>query len=233
MTNNKKASMDDMVEENVKAIAAEDEASVSTSALATYSDTPPLDGTDLFIPRLRLAQGLTQEVQDGTAKPGQWLILGMDPMDKVTIVVTGMTRRREYRDVDTRAVVCRSGDGVTGFGNPGGNCSDCALSHWIQSGQGAEGGKNSPPPCTFIYSYMVWVEGPKTMAILEFSRTAINTGKMLNTLIAQQGVGKFAVQLGAASKQSAKGTFYNPVINPVQLDAEELAIALESAKTIQ
>lgn len=208
-----------------------EETTVPKTALSVYSDKPILDGSDLFIPRLRLAQGLTQEVQNGEAKPGQWLILGEEPKSEITVIPVAMTRRRELRDPDTRTTVCRSGDSITGIGNPGGDCATCPMAAWQPSSK--KGGKNSAPPCSFLYSYMTYVLEAKTMAILEFGRTALLTGKMLNTMILQKGFGTFAIKMGSVSKQGPKGTFYSPSISTVAVKPEVLKRALEEASTVK
>ena len=208
-----------------------EETSVPKSNMSVYSDKPSLDGSDLFIPRLRLAQGLTQEVQDGSAKPGQWLVLGSEPMDEVTVVPVAMTRRRELRDPDTRSVVCRSGDSVTGIGNPGGDCASCPMAEWTASAK--KNGKNNAPACSFLYSYMVWVVEAETMAILEFSRTSITTGKMLNTMIVQRGIGTFAVLMSSTAKQGPKGTFYNPTVAMTNVKVDELKRAMNEASSVR
>ena len=208
-----------------------DETAVPKSSLSVYSDKPLLDGSDLFIPRLRLAQGLTAEVQSGEAKPGQWLVLGTKPMAEVSIVPVAMTRRRELRDPDTRLTVCRSGDGLTGIGNPGGDCSVCPMAQWKQSSK--KGGKNSAPPCSFLYSYMVYIVETKTMAILEFSRTSLLAGKMLNTMIAQKGLGTFAVRLTSIAKQSTMGNFFSPTVSSTNVKVEELKRAIAEAQSVK
>jgi len=216
---------DDMVEEV-------EETSVPRNALSVYSDTPVLEGQDLFIPRLRLAQGLTQEVQDGAAKPGQWLILGEKPMSEVSVVPIAMTRRRELRDPDTRTTICRSGDGYTGIGNPGGDCSRCELAQWASS-TSKKGKKNTAPPCTFLYSYMVYVVEANTLAILEFSRTSITSGKMMNTMVAQHGVGTFAVRLTSAQRNGPMGTYYTPTVNQMTVKADILKKALAESTAMR
>lgn len=210
-----------------------DEASVPRTALATYSDQPAMDGSDLFIPRLRLAQGLTQEVQNGEAKPGQWLVLGANPMEEVRVIPVAMTKRRELRDPDTRAVLCRSGDAINGVGNPGGECATCEMAQWTKAtGKGKAGGKNNAPLCAFLYSYMVYIVQAKSLAILEFSRTSITTGKMINTMVAQRGIGTFSIALGAVSKQGPKGTFYSPTVKMEAAKPEELKRALAEMKKV-
>lgn len=198
------------------------------SAMAAYSSAPNIDASDVFVPKLRLAQGLTAEVQNGYAKPGQWLISGEDPMDTVVVVPLMMNRRRELRDLDEgRQVVCRSFDSLKGVGDPGGDCATCPMSKWTQ-GKG-KNSKNSAPACNFIYSYVVYVVELDTVTILEFSRTSIAAGKMLNTTILQRGLGTFASVLSANSSKGPKGTFYSPVVNGAKVTDKVLASAKAKA----
>lgn len=202
---------------------------VQDTAMAKYSQTPTFDASDLFIPKLRLAQGLTTEVQSGLAKPGDWLVLGSDPMKAPTIVPMLMVRRRELRDSDeNRVVMCRSSDSVIGVGNPGGECATCPMSKWIPSTK--PGGKNQAPPCTFIYSYIVYVVDTDELCVLEFYRTSIPTGKMLNTMVLQKGLGNFAVQLKSNGQQGPRGTFYQASIQPAKVKEEVLKTARAKAQ---
>jgi len=196
---------------------------------SAYSNKPVLDGSDMYVPRLRLAQGLTAEVQEGLAKPGQWIVSGYDPMDETIVIPLLLARQRELRDTD-RIVCCRSSDAKTGDGNPGGVCRDCPMSKWIK---GKEGEKNSPPPCTFSYSYMVYVVNAGVLAVLAFSRTSITTGKRLNTMIAQHGMGNFAVKMSSLSRSGGKGSFYLPIINPATVEPDILQTALKEVAVIQ
>ena len=96
-------------------------------ALAIYREEE-FSAVDLLLPRIRLAQGLTPEVQDGTAKPGQILLTGYDPVEEVVFIPMGMRRRRVLRDEDERtAILCSSDDGKNGQGVPGGACQLCPL----------------------------------------------------------------------------------------------------------
>jgi hypothetical protein len=193
-----------------------------------YSDAPQFDNADLFIPKLRLAQGLTAEVQSGDAKPGQWLVLGAAPAESVTIVPMGMTKRREYRDSETRMVLCRSGDAVTGVGKPGGPCVDCPLGHWTaNTKKGAT--NNLAPGCTFIYSYMVYVVESRKMAILELAKTGELAARMLNTMLVQGGFGTFGVRLTSTPKQGPRGTYYAPSVTGATVKADELKRASTKA----
>jgi hypothetical protein len=216
-------------------VVDEGEALVPRSNLSVYSDHPTLDGSDLFIPKLRLAQGLTAEVQSGEAKPGQWLLLGMVPVENVTVVPIGMAKRRELREVGSRTVLCRSADAVNGNGEPGGACDTCEFSHWLPAPvkKGQPAGTNMAPKCTFIYSYMVFVVESKKMAILELSRTGELAGRMLNTMIVQSGFGNFAVKLGSTSKKGPQGLYYAPSISATSAKAEDLKRAVAEAKSVK
>lgn len=210
------------------------EVAIQRSNLSVYSDAPSLDSSDLFIPKLRLAQGLSTEVQSGEAKPGQWLLLGAVPAASATVVIMGMAKRRELRD-GTRAVLCRSADSLTGIGDPGGDCGVCEFSHWqpapVKKGQAA--GPNKPPQCTFIYSYMVFVIESKKMAILEFSRTGELAARMINTMLVQSGFGNFAVKLTSTSKQGPQGLYYSPAVAATTAKPEDLKRAMAEAKTVK
>jgi hypothetical protein len=199
------------------------------SAMTAYSNTPNIDTSDVFIPKLRLAQALTAEVTNGTAKSGQWVVSGEDPMVKPVIVPLLMNRRRELRDPDeNRQILCRSFDSLKGVGNPGGDCSTCPMAKWTE---GKKGKGNSAPQCNFIYSYVIYIVDLDAVVILEFSRTSIAAGKMLNSVIMAKGLGNFAVQLSSAASKNGRGqTFYSPIINGAKVTDKVMAIAKRKAE---
>ena len=92
--------MDEMVEGG-SSEAAQDEIEGQGTALDIYQEESVFSADDVYIPRLRIAQGLTKEVQEGTARPGQFLVTGFAPEEEsVNLVPVGFTRMREYRDPD-------------------------------------------------------------------------------------------------------------------------------------
>ena len=196
------------------------------TAMNSYSDQLQIDTSDVFIPKLRLAQALTAEVVNGSAKSGQWVISGEEAMTKPVVIPLLMNRRRELRDPDeNRQVICRSTDSLHGIGDPGGDCSTCPMAKWTEAK--GKNKKNRAPLCTFIYSYVVYVVDLDTVVILEFSRTSIPAGKMLNTMILQRGFGKFAAQLSSAGSKSASGSYYSPVVNGAKVTEKVLKQAKE------
>lgn len=191
------------------------------TALANYSDTPDFDQDDVVIPRLRLAQGLTTEVQDGLARPGQWILTGFEPEDELTVIPVAFTKRRELRDEDTREILCFSQDSKTGVGDPGGDCSVCPLQEWADG----EGGRRVPPACNFQYAYLMYIVEFGALAAMSFSKSALRTGKLLNTIVAQRGMLNCAVKLSNSQRKGDKGNYYVPSVNPTNVAEEVLEAA--------
>ena len=187
------------------------------TGLDLYRNQSEISPEDVYIPNLRLAQGLTPEVQSGDARPGQWLITGFEPQAEVVVVPVAFFKRRELRDVDTREGLCYSADSITGFGTPGGECAVCSMNEWT----GAEGARK-PPACNFSYEYIVYSDTHQCMALLKFQKTAIKTGKVLNTAVAQSGLGNIAVRLKADPRQGPRGAFFSPTVVPVKVEAAVL-----------
>jgi hypothetical protein len=209
-------------------LAGSDEEGVHEGTAAVnvgaYTSTPQFTADEVDLLRLRLAQGLSAEVQEGTAKPGQWLITGYDPEDVVTVVPLLFARRREYRpDPDTRAIQCRSEDGETGKGNPGGLCMTCQFANWTPDPRVA--GKNNPPQCTPITSYIGYSITHGEIVSLSFSRTSSGAAKFINFIISTRGMGNFAVDLKTQQKKSARGSFYVPTVSIVDVDPSEIKAA--------
>jgi hypothetical protein len=212
---NKMAKIDEMVDGG-SADDALSEAEEQSSALAVYSQEVQFDAEDVYIPRLRLAQGLTKEVQDGTAKPGQFLITGFGPEEDVTLVPVGFTRTRQYRDPeDGSQMLCFSREGQTGEGDPGGECAQCPLSKWTEAD-----GRRQKPACAFSYSYLFYSQNHDTITAFNFKGMAINAGKMLNTIVSHHGIGKIAVRLASETKQVRGNSFFVPSVS-VAVDADE------------
>ena len=188
------------------------------TVLANYSDVPDFGQEDVIIPRLKLAQGLTTEVQEGIARPGQWILTGFEPEDELTIVPLAFAKRRELRDPDTRDILCFSRDARTGEGTPGGECAVCPMNEWTES----DDGKRVPPPCNFQYAYLVYAVDLDSMGALTFAKSGLSSGKMLNTIVAQRGMGRCAVKLSSSQRTGPNGKYHVPSVNPANVDAEVL-----------
>jgi hypothetical protein len=225
------AHFDDMIEagapEGMDDTPATNEAAVTAeTALSVYSDQPLFDRNEIVLPRLRLAQGLTAEVQDGSAHPGEWLLTGNDPLTAVTFIPLRMTRRRELRGTgdERNTVYCSSLDGVTGQGDPGGSCRECPMADWSEVVEKGKK-KRQPPLCTFIYSYLGYSLDHGQIVILEMSRTGLRPAKLLNTIIMQRGLGKFAISLTSNITKDGAKTYAVPIIKVTQVEADKFVEA--------
>jgi len=199
---------------------ASDSADVSQgNALAIFSAEFQFDSDDIVFPRLSLSQGLSNAVQEGLAKPGQWYLVGQEAADELTVIPVLMAKRRELLTSEFDRL-CVSEDSLVGIGEPGGQCSACPKAGWT-------GGRDSrkPPECTLIYSYICYVPEYQTLAQLDLKRTSAPTAKIINTILMQKGVGNIGVVLGSRSQQSTFGKFYVATVKPAQIDEDILDLA--------
>lgn len=187
-----------------------------------YTDQPLFQQDETAMIRLRLAQGLSQEVQDGLAHPGDWLVSGHDPLKAVTVVPLLFNRNRAMRDAE-RMVVCQSPDAVRGYGTPGGECASCPMARWTP--RPSDPDRNDPPKCSLVFSYAVYSVEHDALLEANFSRTSEAVGKLLNNYIATQGLGRFAVRL--TSRQENRGTqrYSIPVVQLIRADVSTLELA--------
>ncbi len=217
-------------EEVSEALAVAEEATAIATA-RQYSNSVDFDQTEISWPKLRLAQALTPEVNSGEAKAGQWILIGEQPVEAAVVVPTALARIRQYRG-DDRSMLCQSPDAIHGVGefgagsakNPTGLCASCPMSQWQPNPRDPK--KSLPAPCTLIYSYICYSITHNQVAVVEFSRSAMNAAKFLNTLIQTRGFGKFAVQLGSQSNKSPRGgTYYTPTVQFHRATEEQLEAA--------
>lgn len=207
MSEANRMAFDDLIEEE----GTEQEGSQETG-IQLFSAPAKLTAEDVTIPRLRLAQGLTKEVNDGAAKPGQYILTGVGPRDVVDATVLAVAKFRRLTAPEDGAVQCRSEDGEVGHGIPGGECASCPMSKWINSED--KGGKNTPPPCQFGYRYLLDV-ADYGQCVFEMKRTAIGAAKALNGMVMRTGYGNTRVRFQSAKASGGRGVYYTPIIIPL------------------
>lgn len=59
---------------------------------------------------------------------------------------------------------CKSSDGITGQGSPGGSCEACPLSKWVDG---------NPPPCALSYDRLIYDFHTHQVGIMSFQRSKI------------------------------------------------------------
>lgn len=163
---------------------------------------------DIQLPYIRLAQGLTPEVQSGTVKPGQWILPDGSVVDTFQVLVKGMRRVRRYRAGDE--VSCRSDDGVVGIGDPGGPCNACPLSMWSGDDK-----KRVPPACTLSYQYLVEYSTSEAigMGVVSMStRSASKVASQIAMYLKMYGTGNTAMMLGASLVAKGVRKYHVPTV---------------------
>ena len=219
MAKNDLNSMIDTTGINLPAVT-DDLAPVSGRA---YTTDVSFENDELMVPRLRIAQGLTQEVQDAVARVGQLVLAGEMAVDEAILVPVAFARAREYRlnDAD-QTLSCASADAMTGTGDPGGPCKQCPMAQWIPvAGQK----NNAPPPCTMIYSYVCWSVTHQSVCSVEFRRSGSNAAKMINTFLGSKGFGNCGFKLTATPQKGPRGNYYIPSVALVKVDEDQLETA--------
>lgn len=166
----------------------------ATSIAPIWTDDTEFEADEVGFPRLRLGQGLTPEVAEGTAKMGQWLFSGFEPLDEIVIapIQRGKTRakREDPKDRDSK-IVCTSPDAKQGHGTPGIACKVCPFSAW----KDGPNGKRQPPECVLTYRYAVWIVNHGAIGEITFQKTAEIKAMTINNLIQSFGFGRFALKL--------------------------------------
>ncbi len=159
---------------------------VKNSQMAEYQNIKGYhDGftsEDVKIPRAVLMQALSDMVEAGDAKAG-------DFVNNVTMenygagfefILLALTEREiikgKSRFVDKK-LKCQSMDRFTGIGEPGGNCSVCDYGQW---GAGGEA-----PECSDQFTYLIYVlsSDEDLPAALVMGKTSMKTAKSFNLII--------------------------------------------------
>lgn len=188
-----------------------------------YGGEELLDSGDVMVPRLRLAQGLTAEVTSGDARPGQWVLTGFKPEEKVEVVVVRLAKLRQLRVGEDRVLQCQSGDAIHGVGIPGGDCGRCPYAQW-----GNEDGERKAPACNLIYSYMCYSLTHDTPVLVEFSRTSVQVALQLNQAIKSRRIGSFVATLTSKNEQKGTRKYSSPIFNARTITDEEQALVAEA-----
>lgn len=197
-----------------------EELMVKETAVLTQS-TQPLgfeDDTvdDLIIPRIKVMQALSPEVQDGKAKVGDIVnSLSIDKLnDKVFIPVCKFNNHVYWRDrADGGGIICRAADGRMGIMEDGSThaCSTCRKCEFDNTKQGRE----ALPKCTKYINFLGFFEEDLMPIILSFSKTNMAEGKKMYSMakVTRQNIWNFGYKLVSKEKSKNGNRWY--IIDPV------------------
>lgn len=189
-----------------------------------FTQDTELDLTQLQIPRLRLAQGMTPEVVNREASIGQYLLSNFPAYDEVDVVPMAVQNIREYKPDPKSAPACQAPTGTWGIGSPGGDCSKCPLSKWGERNPST--GKSAPPPCKNGVVLRAYSMTHRTLVDFKFMGRAASMGTFIQSQAMAFGLNGFAVRLKAASVKNNLGSWYEPKIEMLpEIPEEQRAIA--------
>jgi len=162
----------------------------------------PIDSEDRMIPRLKIMQPLSPEVDEGIAKSGDFLnsIAKKSYGREIQIIpiIWWKSRINWAPREDGGEILCQARDAVHGTVN--GACADCDMSKWHDK---------EAPVCTAIINILMLVNAAELIAC-SFMKTSYTTGKQLINLFNYKGVDIFNFQytLYLQQEENAKGKFW-------------------------
>lgn len=173
------------------------------------NDAKP-DLSKLQINRLRLAQGMTQEVAERRASIGQYVLSNFPPYDEVELVPLIAQNTRQYKPDPKAPPQCVAPTGDFGLGNPGGPCIECPLSKWGPRNE--KTGKATPPLCKEAVVIRAYSLTHRTVVDMQFTGRVANRGATIQSQALALGYGNFVVRLKSTSTKNDRGQWYEPEI---------------------
>lgn len=205
-----------MADEIVKTGETAQELAVGAAPLGFEDDT----ADDLIIPRIKIMQALSPEVQDSKVQIGDIInSLTLERLnDKVFIPVCKFNNNVWWRDrADGGGIICRAADGKMGIREDGTThaCSTCRKCEFDNTKQGRE----AIPVCTKYINFLGFFEDDMMPIILSFSKTNMAEGKKMYSMakVARQNIWNFGYTL--TSKEKAKNANKWYIIDPVAAGA--------------
>lgn len=208
------------------------------SQVMSVDDEFKVDLRDMVLPRFKIAQALTKEVQDGDAKAGDIInsVTGESYGNTLEFVVLSYRKGQMFLQPGA-GLLCRSSDGKTAWGDPEmtgeqgpRECATCPFRKWVD---------RTPPPCAETHNYLILLPETLEAGMLTLMKSGVKPAKVLNTMIIQarersrraggpQVSWSQVFELTARKTENKKGTFYIPSFRPVRpADEGLLAYATE------
>jgi len=201
---------------------------------------------DLILPRVKIAQQMSQEVADKKADAGDFFntLTGESYGDKLNVqpILPFMQRvllvRQERRPAIEEALghelsegdglKCRSYDMEQGKGEPGIACAECPLSEWTDG--------NTPPLCTETYNVAAATEIGE-LIILSFAKSGAKVGKRIFSTIRMSAAAPWSriFAMTTRAERNDRGNFFVPdfTISKEAPDTAQLEQALHWARALK
>lgn len=194
--------------EESKDVVASSGNALSAERMQSKKGVKKLDREDQMIPRLKLMQGLSPEVQEGIAKYGDLVnSLTKENYGKTLTVVPVMwwKSRIYWRDrKEGGGIICRSFDAVTG--SVFGKCETCEHKNWT-----VENGEQKPSACVALFNVLCCIptKAVPELIVASFLKTSFKQGKQWVNLMNYKNTDLFnyTYELAAESVSNDMGTF--------------------------
>lgn len=178
--------------------------------------TPPEPSEQATL-RLKLLQSVSEEVSNEEGRAGDYFIDGVGHLSYMPTVVPlahSLTRimRQDTGDDEMGDIMCRSADGITGTGSPGGACHVCPMSQW-------DNDTGTPPLCSEFRSYLCYVVEEGLIVKWALYRTGLPVAKTINSYASVKGWGNFALQLGSTQVKGRNRNYYRSEVRRVEVPA--------------
>jgi hypothetical protein len=179
----------------------------------------------LTIPRVKIVQKNSVEVDDGFGKPGMLVnsinkdIIAEPKKPIIILPLQYKPSRIFFRPFgEGGGLACQSRDNINGEGDPGGKCKQCPHFQWPTEAEKNAKGKNkkTSPDCTELINIFCMIRGydfPIPMTV-SFGRTSMKAGKQLRQMLytaatqQQKNPWNFAYEIVTVFKENDKGTYF-------------------------
>lgn len=191
------------------------------ATLAVMGTDQPLgfgddDGEDLIIPRIKIMQALSPEVQDQKAMIGTIInSLSLENVtDKVFVPVCKFNNNILWRDRNAGGgIICRAADAKRGINEDGSVlfCAQCRKCEFDNTKQG----RDAIPQCTKYINFLGFFVDDYTPIILSFSKTNMAEGKQMYSMakVARQNIWNFGYKLSVKKKSNNANSWF--IIAPI------------------
>jgi hypothetical protein len=155
------------------------------------------------------------EIPDVPGEPGLTITVALDQASRV------------YFSAMDAPVACRSNDGLTGQGKPGGKCSTCELNKLSPYYQGAQ------TTCKAQKNLLVFDHISKRPYVLRLGPSGLTIWKNFKTVFGQQKLPPIAIVIQVTTKyvDDGKGQYYTPVFSIVATLPVETFMQMRQIKT--
>lgn len=181
---------------------------------AVFTKDAKLDLSKLSIGMLRVAQGMTEEVKERKALIGQFVLTNYPAHDDVILVPFDAQDIRQYKPDPKKPPQCQAPTGDFGFGNPGGVCEECPLSHWGEYNEAT--GKSTPPPCSEGVTVRFYSMTHRCLVDYTFLKGERSKGAFIQQQGMSYGWSNFVIRMTTVEKSNNKGSWPVPQIEMLQ-----------------